>query len=250
LNVVGTLIEALGSSRQRVRTGAEGPHAYASEAGACVRQVALSILTDRAEGDPDLRSEVTFRIGRDLEAAVLRAIELQVPAVQFQVPWIDGLVAGIADALYTEEGLRWVVEVKTCSFNSYQSVIRNGPRREHTLQAALSARALGGHMLHIIYVCKNAPAEVAPVMEFHLEVPWAEAAVAHEGLSFAVRQAQAHVIPAPMWNGRVIQSPDLPDSWPCRYCPFADVCRALGPGDVPVTGIQAVVDGAPVRALQ
>ena len=34
------------------------------------------------------------------------------------------------------------------------------------------------------------------------------------------RKIEANTIPLPL--------PDWPDNWQCRYCQFADVCRAIG----------------------
>lgn len=228
MNVVDTLAEALGSTRVRNRTGAEGPHAYASEAGDCIRRVALSILTDRAEDPVDLGSQITFRIGRDLEDAVIMAMVAQNPTCRTQVPWVNGLVSGLADGVYEEQGLKWVVEIKTCSLNTFKYVGRTGPKREHILQAALSALALGGDMLHIVYVCKGAPQGESPVYEYHIEVPYGEAQVALEALQYAVRAGMDKVIPEPMWNGSIIPTPDVKYG-PCRWCNFQDICRAIGP---------------------
>jgi hypothetical protein len=230
----------------RVRTGATGLRAFASEAGGCQRETAYKIQEGaglsggRKPWDTTLSSEVSFAIGRALEQPVYNAIFLQDPAAQTQVAWVTagGKVTGVADAAYevrpgSEPGTfdysqATIVEIKTLTQTYFKRALKSGPEERHVLQAAVSAVALGAPWCHLVYICKNCSRDDHPLLEWRFQTPNDLGLKAIEDMVNVVDAVAVGDIPAPIYGGDVIEFPN-PEQMPCMYCNFMSRCVRDGP---------------------
>jgi hypothetical protein len=246
------LREGLVSGQEtRVRTGATGLRAHASEAGGCTRSTAYSIMAGRPDWSPTLSQEVAFRIGRDLEKAAMESARLQNESVRGQVPWTleDGKISGVADGTYYQgefepevepvvfslydtpgapqpkPGELVVMEVKSMAERYFQKAMKdNSPTTEHILQASLGAVALGTTWIHIVYLSKGAKQSEEPILEWVMEIDQGQVKTAIEDLLIAVNSAEAGEVPPPWHQGELIVTPN-PKRPPCLWCAFVDRCH-------------------------
>lgn len=249
----------------RVRTGYEGPRAFASQAGDCVRKVAYGIMDGWPQEDLLLTQDVAFRIGRDLEKAALAAIKEQDPDAVGNYPWVHynptktGAITGRADAVYGLEptvavgfvnqdtemrGLyelgqlrptdrSTVVEIKSMAHSSFAASLKYGPKRQHVMQAAISAKVLGAGWVHLVYLSKNAPRGQEPIHEWLFPYAQVEhyAEIAEAELFLAVDAALQNKVPVPWFDGDVVAYPN-PQYEPCMWCQHVTRCTLHGPQEV------------------
>lgn len=219
------------------RSHRDDPHAFASEAGSCLRAIGyrLSGPASRDQGQFSTQTLIAFRVGRIIHEAVEQAIIRTRLNAQVEVSWDRGLVSGRADATYyTEGGNKVVVEIKTMSPTSFNRAVSDGqPTRENSLQAALSAVVLQAQYQHLIYLNKAARPGDNPVAEWFYKTERQDALVEFNRLEQAVRLVGAGFLPPrETWSGEV-EDPGS-SNWPCRYCAFRDACIVAGPGPVPL----------------
>lgn len=246
-----TLAEALaGGQEPRVRTGATGMHAYASEAGSCARKMSYDMMAERPGWTPSLTQAVAFRLGKNLEEAVLDAAKLQNSSLCRQVPWTldGGLIAGVADGVYLHRAtvtqvdtarMLWdelspqvvepaedatvVMEVKSMAQTYFSRAQKYGPELGHILQASMGALALGGQWVHIVYISKGAKASESPVLEWLLPVDNEAANLARAEQLIAVAAAKSGVAAPPWQMGDLITRPH-PKAPPCLWCNWVERC--------------------------
>lgn len=200
-----------------------------------MRWVAYNRLVPDRPAEHPLPTEITFFIGRELHKLVQDSLDA-VHGGRREVPWVMGDVAGFADYVYEDEahGLT-AVEIKTMGANSYRYSIEHGPKREHRLQAGLSALALGAQAIRLIYVPKDNRSDDPDILlDWTLPFDDTEARAVRAELEMAVTAAKAGEVPQRWYNGDEILP--NPSKWPCRYCPFIERCRLDGPGRTVYSG--------------
>jgi hypothetical protein len=216
----------------------DGPfYGRASQAGQCARQVGYYMLV-RAGQVPappphSLNSRITFMLGDSVHDLIQAAVKAYDPDAIFEAGWATDLVCGHADAVYHDEnGQKVVLEAKSMSYRYFQHAIKTGrPKLEHILQASTSALILGADTIHIVYVCKNAPQLVDPMLEWLMPVPTTDAASAMETLEYAAVSVRDKKIPARLYRGTEIPVPA--DEYECCFwCPYSERCLMDGPGEV------------------
>lgn len=214
-----------------------GLHAYASQAGECLRSVTYGLqVPNGRDAVHDLAKEITFEIGREIHKRVQEAMERAEPTFRREVPWVMGRISGFADGVYVaEDGVRVAVEIKTVGSRAFKGSATWGPRQEHVLQAGLSAKALNCGRVHVVYVNKFAYEGEEALVEWTMDAPWAEIETAQAILERSVELAEQGRVAEAWWQGEVLDRPDR-RKVPCSWCHFWDRCQADGPGEGEFSG--------------
>lgn len=239
-----------------------------SDAYSCGRRIAFAALKVPRAVPFTTDTLMAFDAGKHHHArlqgllAAQFGAELEVP-VSYKDTGVD--LSGHADAAYTLDGDKRVVEIK--SMKSYpflksaggtdrfgRDVDPEGPKPEHVIQAGLYANApqLQADTLHMVYICK----EDGRVAEWLLPMkgepfgPHGEdiyTLVLAElgrlkGIEDDIRRGLLPWRRIPGYG--VVKEPPAQDSkdepWNCRYCPWQPTCAALPPSKI---GVHAVNGG-------
>lgn len=156
--------------------------------------------------------------------------------------------------LYTAEGIKRAVEIKSVGAYAYDDAILKGrgPKFGHVLQASLNALAVGAEEAVVVYVPLNVISEgradrkgVAPenrhgaqfTFPRHIWMPiadrelarvdWIRRTTLEKGPAAVLRWYSDHE-EGPDDDPQVIRDPEN-TTWPCGYCPFRDLCIKEGP---------------------
>lgn len=221
------------------------PHAYASEALKCSRQVAFRVLGPAVDVEAEpfpFNALIAFRIGEDLHDLVQCAFEAEYPNFRREVEWSQGEVTGRADGLYGDEDLQIVVEIKSVNRDGFmRAKRRDQPHIEHEMQANISAYALQAALLHIVYVNKGAKPGEPVMLEWLIPATPDAAELELDRLrSIVTGLTSTGTLPDRFMDGDVIDDP-AKKKWPCAYCDYRPTCIALGPGRVALS--HGPVDG-------
>ena len=199
------------------------PHAYASEAGACARQIGYRLEdspcgTDGRESS--LPAQIAFAIGDHLHEFVQRAFYELYPDAEFEKSWDLGYLSGRADVLYMRDGELTVAEIKSTAAGTFGKIV-SSPYSHHLLQASISAVAMGAELAHIIYVNKSSRDDVPGLVEFVMPV---------DKYNIGVELNRLRNIVENVDNMRKLRasSEGLTDptknKYPCMYCQFRQRC--------------------------
>lgn len=224
------------SERDEHVSQVDHPHAYASEAQKCSRQIAFRLLAMPGTSELTTTSLLAFDLGNRLHDHVQRAFAKLYPdSFTPETPWAfppDNLVTGRADGIYTnEDGERVVIEIKSMNPLTFSKCDRRGiPNYEHALQAHISAFVLGASLIHIVYVNKAGKQEDEPIIEWLAEADHAMAEIEIERLRSIVLQTNQGILPDTFYDGDTIDDPSR-KKWPCAYCNWRDLCIQTGAGE-------------------
>jgi len=212
------------------------PHAFASEAQKCSRQIAFRLLEVAGATEFSTTTLLAFDIGNRVHAHVQAAFRQVYPDFKDEIAWVlepEQKVSGRADGLYTDdEGRKVVVEIKSMNPMAWaQAARRDMPHYEHALQAHLSAYVLGAQVIHLVYVNKAGKQDDSPVLEWVAEADLAMAEIELARLQQVVDLAETGVAPERWYDGDVIERPES-KKWPCAYCAWREQCVQLGGGEV------------------
>lgn len=213
-----------------------GLHAHVSEALKCGRQVGLRMMLRQQGageatiwGPPSLQRGLAFSIGAHVHELIQAAMANQHDDFQAEVYLSEGFLTGYADGVYTAQGLKTVLEVKTVTPFAYRQGLRGEPLPEHLAQAMIYGLLLEADQVHIVYVHKAPRYNEEPLLEFVLPVDKALAQAEIARLKRLVKQVEGGVVPAREYQGRVITDPDE-EKFPCQFCQFKPLCQTLPDG--------------------
>lgn len=210
------------------------PHAYASQAGGCSRQISFKLaFTDGEPEEFSIQTLLAFRIGNDVHAIVQDALQKSQPDCEVEVPWMFKAVSGRADGLYVmEDGTRVVVEIKTLSPWSFDKASnRDKPHAEHVMQAQLSALALDAQFVRIIYVNKASRMDKTAHKDWLIPFDPGLAEIEFDRLNHSAHLVRQGLLGPRFYDGDIIDDP-AKTKFPCGWCAFKSACIELGPGIV------------------
>lgn len=253
------ITDALETQRTHLPTAA-GTRLRGSYALACDRRIAYEILETPKDFEPDGGALAAFHVGHSWHTVIQQALvdlhgaELEVE-IDLRPDWD---MSTHADGIYPDTS----VEIKSKSewaFNRFVNGMKSnwakepsepvGPDEPDVVQATFSAIGAGCDWVHIIYVNKNKPSEIAEWV-FDIDEPLTHLGGASaRGLAVAdlVRMTSvldrvsemtlpARDVPGHGRIGRVPRhvqvSPKAKGCWKCRYCPFNETCRSMPEGAV------------------
>ena len=224
MSIQEALIAQLDASKEAHVSQSSRPHASASMALGCARAVGYKVAGVAEEGSATLKRSLAFALGTFVHGHVQAALERLYADFRAEVRWDHGAVTGRADGLYSDGDGAVVVEIKTVSTKGAERATSYGPSEEHSMQAALSAFALGASRTHLIYIAK---ADVEPALQEWVR-PVDLAAVSTEERRLA-RIADAVVAGQriPRRRRGVPMDPDK-GRYPCGLCGFRERCKAEG----------------------
>ncbi|MDE2105288.1 MAG: hypothetical protein KGL39_49135 [Patescibacteria group bacterium] len=204
---------------------ASQPHASASMALSCARQIGYKVAKVPTENALTLKSHLAFFIGKRIHLKLQAAFAKRYGDFEPETYWDRGAVIGYADGLYTsEEGIKTVLEAKTMSTKGYEWAADHGPKDEHVMQATLSALALGATEIHMVYIAK---ADLdAPLKEWVLFADLASATREEQRMQHIVSRVVAGQPLPRRANGTALDPKTT--KWPCAWCDYRQRCIAEG----------------------
>lgn len=226
------------SKREPHVSQTDEPHAYASEAMKCRRQIAYRVAGVEGTDDVDSHTLVAWGVGNYLHEHIQAAYAAMYPDFRAEVSWLLPGLTGRADGLYTHptDGPT-VLEVKSMDGEKFAQAVESGfPSAEHMLQGDLSALALGHEWLDVVYVAKSRPKKYrGPAIHcWHYKADLSHAREEARILLGVVSSvADKHEVPAAVYEKQEITDPHK-RVWPCRYCAWRSRCIEDGPGYVPL----------------
>lgn len=269
------MMSAVWATHARAVRDEEGPKPTAhgtamrvSDAGACLRQRALTALGIPELSTIDTSTLLAFSLGTaihdQLQAALLRAYpDARIEeAMDLRPLGVD--LSGHCDGIITENGVTTVLEFK--SVGGYAAKIAWGadlPKREHVAQAALYAKACDAAFVHLVYVAKEkafatkktpaiSPGDMRewtfdmdePIVGF-VASPAELAQEESDRVKMISKALEDGVLPANLIPGddgvlklELFPGPYMEasktSSWQCRYCRHNSTCVSLGSAAQPV----------------
>lgn len=211
------------------------PHATASEAQKCARQISFRLLGVGQSEEFSTTTLLAFHLGDEIHGITQDALAQLYPDFQSEVVWSlfpKYHVTGRADGLFTDdEGRRVVVEIKSMNPLTFQRTDkRDTPNYEHALQAHISAYALQADLIYIIYVNKAGKQESSPVLEWLAEADHGIAEIEAMRMHGAVQKANQGILSDRWYDGDIISDPSA-KKWPCAWCAWRSECIQAGSGE-------------------
>jgi hypothetical protein len=215
------------------------PHAYASEAYACGRKIGLRMFRKGSDSDPDIRFKMAGKIGTFVHEMFQKSMHKVFRNFKEEFRWDIGYLSGRADGLYEEDshGLT-VIEIKSMGMNAFGRSLKNGPSKEHIMQAAFTAEHEGTERVHMIYMNRALDMKRPGILEWELAVDMDEVEMERERLRGITMEVREGIVPEPFYNGDVIMDPYEVKSWPCGWCEHRVVCAEMGPRPMPLAVAQ------------
>ena len=210
------------------------PHAYASEAHKCSRQIALRVAEVDRSNEIDTKGRFAAWQGTAIHRLIQGAMEFKYDNLEFEKPFElpKHPVTGYADIV----GTNVVGDIKTMHGYAFDLAVHGkrgrpaeGPKMEHVIQAAIGAEALGRASIRIIYW--NKAAQSNSDLSAQWTVPYdmgLRQEVSNEltRMGRIVEGVESKQLPARVYNGEVITDPGG-TKWPCTYCGWQDICIKL-----------------------
>lgn len=255
-------LEALQEKRKAARTAGRpyqttyGPHAYASDALKCSRQVALKSLfagdllpvidgrVIEPKEEMGLQGLIATYLGTEFHELIQNAMLAsgRYEGLAVEVYWSLGFLSGYADGFYIDpSGRRTILEIKTQSRWRFQKADTAGePFDDDVMQAMLSAYALNAEQIHLVYIAKEGSGRNGPLREFFVDYDYEKIKPEIDRLSSLVYNAKHGKLPDRYLpeERRVVADPE-DEYWPCAFCPVMDICKVLGSGEVEISLVEA-----------
>lgn len=224
---------------------------YASEAQSCTRRIGFRLhFPDRErefDNTRDAHSRAILRYGNLVHSLFQQTMKLQYPGSQAEYRVDLGFMSGKADGVFTHpEYGKVILELKTTSSSQMRQILYSeSPKPEHYAQGNLYAHILNADYLLVYYVERLDDFDVSdPNILDHLAegittgsirtFPWL-APVDHDyaemelaKMQEIVEQVKAGDLPNRLYHG--VEIDPLHQRFPCFYCPFKDICSAIGGG--------------------
>lgn len=234
---------------------ADGTLLRGSMANNCTRNVAFQMLTVEPTNEIGVDSLVAFYVGNRYHEEIQEALRKRYGAevevtVSYRSAGVD--MSGSADAVYTHEGVKIIVEIKSMKAFAFDLCVNGnrfdnygpGPKKEHLMQAGIYAMAPGidADALHMVYVNKDTGEMAEWVLSvhepiFHLgpDVTTVTLMARDElaRLSQVRDEVVSGIMPARVVPGYGLVNHMPPDvdskhkPWNCRYCNYRDACAEL-----------------------
>ena len=193
-------------------------HFYITDAGKCSRAIFFKFKkVQREEMDPrllrlfDHGDYVQMHILSDLfSLGIVRASEIRIPPQE--------IISGRADAIVTLNNELYVVDFK--SMNSMIFAKLEAAKEENVNQLQLYMHYFKIPKGILLYVNKDTLA----LKEFVIEYDKERSEKLMADLQTLKKKIDTDIVPDRL--------PDYPDNWQCRYCPFRDICKTAGPGEL------------------
>ena len=236
------VLDHLDAERAESSRGHGSDRAYASEVGACERQVGFRIA-DVPETNPTSRHDhINFWVGDQVQDLIQQAAERRWgDRFQREVPWVHkGQVSGRADGVVVDADGQPVEvwEIKKLHRFAWQLAIgtrgkgaQEGPRPSDVRQASLSAYVLGAPHIRIVYMVTDANKDEPRVADWRLPANRAQAKADLARLAGLRAQTLDGGLPARIFEGELLSTVGN-RRWPCGWCAWNDVCARLPAGVV------------------
>lgn len=216
------------------------PHAWASEALNCSRQISLRMHEITGDGERDLRPMLAGKIGTFLHTLVQQALVDLFPGCQTEIRWDVGYLSGRADGLYAAD-VPTVVEIKTMGMRAFGRAVKTGrPSSEHKMQAELTALAKGAENVHVVYINRALDMRNPAMLEWEEPAELDLADIERGRLKNITTETREGVVSEAWYSGDVITDPyDV--KWPCTYCQYRPQCSMIGPDARPLSEVEHLI---------
>lgn len=197
---------------------------YITDAGRCNRSIFFKFKNaPREEIDPrllrlfDHGDYIQMQILNSLfSIGVVRASEIRIPPQE--------IISGRADAIVTLDNELYVVDFKSMNSMIFKNL--KEPKEENVNQLQLYLHYFKIPKGMLLYVNKD----TSELKEFVVEYDKIRAKNLLENLKKLKKKIEANKIPERL--------PDFPSNWQCRYCPFKDICKTAGEGEIKWDGFK------------
>lgn len=248
-------LEAQRAAEERVPSLLEGiPHANASSAGACARQIGYRVAGIEVSNPVTGDALFNFSLGDHVHDQIQSALMAAIPNCQIELNGVvEDFITVRADLLYpAEDGKLVCGEIKSVSDFAFKLITgaklksngqwnkkdqkAEGAKPDNVLQCGISAKALNAEYMHIIYARKTAAKEEPIFAEFRFKIKDLDDKIQAEieRLRWIVRAIKNNTLPAREFEGRIIENP-AKEKWPCLYCGFLETCSKLPSEAIPLT---------------
>ncbi|MFN8497339.1 MAG: hypothetical protein U0641_05730 [Anaerolineae bacterium] len=224
---------------------------YASEAQSCTRRVAFRLHFPEKEREADNnrtdKSRAILRYGNLVHSLFQQTMKVQYPGAEAELRVDLGFMSGKADGVFRHPQYgKVILELKTTNPASMRQILyTESPKPEHYAQGNIYAHILNADYLLVFYVERpddidiHDPDFINTVVDRVADgsirtFPWlaptdhdyAEMELAK--MQEIVEQVKAGSLPARLYHG--VEIDPAMQRFPCGFCPFKDICTAIGPG--------------------
>lgn len=219
------LLDQFYLDRQKDR---EQHHFYITDAGKCQRAVFLKFKNaPRAKLEPHILR--LYDRGDYLQMQILNAMFSLgiVRASEVSIP-PQKLISGRADAIVTLNNELYVVDFK--SMNSMVFRALTAPKEENVNQIQLYLHYFKIPKGILLYINKD----TLELKEFLVKYDPQLANSLLKDLESLKEKLDSDIVP--------VRLPDYPQNWQCQYCPFKDLCKIAGEGDIPWKNLKSKIE--------
>lgn len=219
MNTEAALIAQLSDKELHVSQSNQ-PHATASMALTCARQMGYKIAGVPEEEKPSLQKSLAFAIGTFIHEHLQAAMKALHPDYRAEVRFDRGAVTGRADGLFQGDGGLTVHEIKTMSAKAYAWAQGHGPKPEHAMQSSIAALAFEAPLVQITYLAKEG--SDSPLLEWTMPADLDGAAKEESRMQRIVANVVAGR-PIPRQANGLLYNPAT-TNYPCTWCGYKARC--------------------------